>query len=207
MVHRSRPMTYTRPCERYTTELLILVLGAVCSSSVFGQQKPAPQIPAAPPMIALSKPERTQLNDLKDEKARIRRTLEFTALRLQHAQDFAKQQKYDSALSELGGYLALLDDALEFLSKQNHDSKKARDLYKQIELNLREDAPRLTVIRRDTPLEYAVRIKEIEERAREGRTEALNAFYGQTVMRDGQPKKPVEDKPKDNNSKPEGPPQ
>jgi len=86
------------------------------------------------------------------------------------------------------------------------DSKKARDLYKKIELALRADAPRLTVIRRDTPLEYAIRIKEVEERAREGRTEALNAFYGQTVVRDGHPKKPNEDKQKDNTSKPEGPP-
>jgi hypothetical protein len=107
---------------------------------------------------------------------------------------------------ELGGYLALFDDALDFLSKMNHDSKKARDLYKQVELALRADAPRLIVIRRDTPLEYAIRIKEVEESAREGRTEALNAFYGQTVMRESRPKKTDDDKPKENKSKPEGPP-
>jgi hypothetical protein len=62
-------------------------------------------------------------------------------------------------------------------------------------------------MRRDTPLEYAIRMKEIEERAREGRTEALNAFYGQTVMREGKAKVPAEDKPKTNTSKPEEPPQ
>lgn len=206
MVQRSRPLMNSRPCVRYTVKLLILVLGTVCSSSVFGQEKPAPQLPAAPPLEVLSKQERAQLDDSKDEKTRIRRTIEFTALRLQHAQELAKQQKYDSALSELGGYLALIDDALEFLGKMNHDSKKARDLYKQVELTLRADAPRLTVMRRDTPLEYGIRIKEVEERAREGRTEALNAFYGQTVVRESRPKKVDEDKPKGNTSKPEGPP-
>ena len=199
-------MMNSRPLTQYTAMLLILVLGAVCMN-VCAQEKPAPvQLPAAPPLKVLSKEERTQLQGARDEKARIRRTLEFTALRLQRAQELATKQKYDSALSELGGYLALLDDALDFLSKLNHESKKARDLYKQIELALREDAPRLTVMRRDTPLEYAVRIKEVEERAREGRTEALNAFYGQTVMREARPKKPEEDKPKDNPSKPEEPP-
>lgn len=205
MLHRSRPKTIPRPCA-YTAKLLILVLGAVYGSFVFAQDKPA-QLPAAPPLKALSKQERTQLNDLKDEKARVRRTLELTGLRLQRAQELATAQKFDAALAELGGYLALIEDSLEFLSKLNHDSKKARDLYKQVELKLREDAPRLTVMRRDTPLEYAVRMKEVEERAREQRTEALNAFYGQTVMREGKTKAPPEDKPKDNTSKPEEPPQ
>ena len=171
-----------------------------------GQEKPAPQLPAAPPLRALSKEERSQLRATKDDKARIHRTIEFTAIRLQHAQELATQQKYDPALLELGGYLALIDDALDYLSKLSHDSKRTRDLYKQLELALREDAPKLTVMRRDTPLEYAIRMKEVEERAREGRTEALNAFYGETVMREGRAKKTAEDKPKDDRSKPEGPP-
>jgi hypothetical protein len=125
--------------------------------------------------------------------------------RLQRAEEVATKQKYDSALSDLGGYLALLEDVLDFLSTMDHNGKKARDLYKQIELALRADAPRLTVIRRDTPFEYAVRVKEVEERAREGRTEALNSFYGQTVVRE-RSKKTDDEKPKDT-SKPEGPPQ
>ena len=63
---------------------------------------------------------------------------------------------------------------------------------------LRSDGPRLTAMRRITPLEFAVWIKKVEDFARAGRTEALNSFYGQTVVRDA-PKsteKP-EDKPKE----------
>jgi len=156
-------------------------------------------------MKALSREERTELESIKDEKSRVKRTLAFMSARLQHAEEIATKQKYDSALSDLGGYLALLEDVLDFLSTMDHNSKKARDLYKQIELALRADAPRLTVIRRDTPFEYAVRVKEVEDRAREGRTEALNSFYGQTVVRD-RSKKTDDEKPKDT-SKPEGPPQ
>jgi hypothetical protein len=53
-------------------------------------------------------------------------------------------------------------------------------------------------------LEYAVWVKELEEFARKGRTEALNSFYGHTVFRE--PKKSEErptDKPLKNNAVPE----
>ncbi len=53
-----------------------------------------------------------------------------------------------------------------------------------LELALRSDGPRLTTMRRTTPLEYAVWIKKVEEFARESRTEALNSFYGHTVVRE-----------------------
>ena len=69
---------------------------------------------------------------------------------------------------------------------------------------MRAQGPRLTAMRRATPLEYATRMKEVEDFAREGRTEALNAFYGQTVVRDGRPKKADEDnKAKGTPNKPE----
>jgi len=64
------------------------------------------------------------------------------------------------------------------------DSNKTRDLYKRLELSLLAHGPRLTTMRRTTPLEYAVWIKKVEEFAREGRTEALNSFYGHTVVRE-----------------------
>lgn len=195
-------MMNSRSLERYSATSFLLVLFLFGIFSVVAQDKTA-QLPAPPPLRVISKEERAQLDETRDDKARIRRTLELTSVRLQHAQELTAQQKYDSALSELGGYLALIDDALEFVGRMNTDSKKARDLYKHVELALRADAPRLTVIRRETPLEYAVRVKEVEERAREGRTEALNAFYGQTVVRESRQKKPEEDKPKDTNTKPE----
>jgi hypothetical protein len=195
-------MMNSRSLERYSATSFLLVLFLLSTFSVVAQDKTA-QLPAPPPLRVISKQERAQLDETRDDKARIRRTLELTSVRLQHAQELTAQQKYDSALSELGGYLALIDDALDFVGRMNTDSKKARDLYKHVELALRADAPRLTVIRRETPLEYAVRVKEVEERAREGRTEALNAFYGQTVVRESRQKKPEEDKPKDTNTKPE----
>ena len=49
-------------------------------------------------------------------------------------------------------------------------------------------------MRRNTPLEFAVWIKHVEDFARDGRTEALNSFYGHTVVRE---QKTTDDKPKE----------
>jgi hypothetical protein len=98
------------------------------------------------------------------------------------------QHDYDGATAELGRYAALIEDVLGFLNPMSRDRNKTRDLYKRVELALRAHGPRLTAIRRVTPLEYAVWIKELEDFARKGRTEALNSFYGHTVVRDAPPK-------------------
>ncbi|MGH9930183.1 MAG: hypothetical protein ACREA9_13305, partial [Pyrinomonadaceae bacterium] len=71
-----------------------------------------------------------------------------------------------------------------FMKTVERDSNRRRDLYKRLELTLRAHGQRWSTIRRSTSAEYAVWIKEIEEFARNGRTQALNSFYGNTVLRD-----------------------
>ena len=181
---------------------LLVVLCVICVPVLRAQEKRNPQMPAPPPLKLIPRDEREQLNETKDAKDRLRKTIEFAQIHLQHAEELTSQQKYETVLIELGGYLALIDDALKFLDQMNHDRGKTRDLYKRLELSLRADGPRLTAMRRVTPLEFAIRVKEIEDFAREGRTEALNSFYGHTVVRE---KKKADDaKPaKDASAKPE----
>jgi hypothetical protein len=44
-------------------------------------------------------------------------------------------------------------------------------------------------MRRSTPAEYAGNLKDAEEYLREARAEALDSFYGQSVLRDAPPEK------------------
>ena len=82
-------------------------------------------------------------------------------------------------------YWALIEDMFWFHEdKANATATRRRDLYKRLELALRAHGPRFSTMRRSTPAEYAVWIKEIEDFARKGRTEALNSFYGHTVLRE-----------------------
>ncbi|MCU1266669.1 MAG: hypothetical protein JWM21_2987 [Acidobacteria bacterium] len=173
-----------------------MVAAAFCAVTWCQEAKPQDQLPAPPPMKTIPEVDRIQLNESKDPKAHIRRIIELADLHLQRAETAATQQRYDASLMELGNYLALIEDGFKFLAKMNSDRGKARDHYKHLELALRAQGPRLTAMRRATPLEYALRMKEVEDFAREGRTDALNAFYGHTVVRDGHKKLDEDDKPK-----------
>jgi len=160
------------------------------------QENPPQPLTAPPPPKVISTEERAKIDENKDEKGRIRTTLELAESRLNKAQLLTEQHDFHAASTELGRYAALIEDALAFLSPMSRDRNKTRDLYKRVELALRAHGPRITSIRRVTPLEYAVWIKQLEDFARKGRIEALNSFYGHTVVRDAPSGPTVEKKPK-----------
>lgn len=172
----------------------LLLVAFVSVSAVRAQEAhPSPTPLTAPPPIKLiSREERMQIDQADDSKARIRATIELAANRLTRAEQLTKNSNYDAAGAEVGSYEALIQDALTFLSGLKRDSNKTRDLCKRLELALRAHGPRLTTMRRETPLEHAVWIKKVEEFARGARTEVLNTFYGHTVVRE--PHKPNADK-------------
>ena len=175
---------------------LILVTLAMLVFTAHAQENPAQPLTAPPPPKVISPEERSKIDENKDEKGRIRTTLELAESRLNKAQLLTEQRDFHAASTELGRYAALIEDALAFLSPLSRDRNKTRDLYKRVELALRAHGPRITSIRRVTPLEYAYWIKQLEDFARKGRTEALNSFYGHTVVRDTPSGPTIEKKPK-----------
>jgi hypothetical protein len=184
------------------TELLLLLL--VFAPTAIAQDPQSPQLTAPPPIETISSSEREQIQEAKDPKSRLRLTLEMAESHLAAAERYTARQSFEAASAEIGDYHALIADALTFLASLKHDSNKTRDLYKHLELTLRENGPRLTSLRRITPLEFAVWIKKVEDFAREGRTEALNSFYGNTVVREGRKSDSEKrnDKAKDTSSPP-----
>ena len=147
--------------------------------------RPSPTpLMAPPPIKIISKAERAQIDQAGDSKARIMTTMDLASMRITRAEQLAKQGSYDDALTEVGSYEALIQDTLDFLKGMKRDSNKTRDLCKRVELALRVHGPRLTTMRRETPLEFAVWIKKVEDFARAARTEVLNTFYGHTVVRE-----------------------
>jgi hypothetical protein len=178
--------------------MLMLVISAWFAPVLMGQA-PRPQEDSAPPPLrTISREERAEISAAKDSKRRIKLTIELAELHLTTAENETTQQDYEKAAGAAGRYWALIEDAFAFLKTLKADTNKTRDLYKRVELTLRAHGPRLSTIRRSTPIEYAVWIKDIEELARKGRTEALNSFYGHTVFQDRQQKsfKKQEEKPK-----------
>lgn len=169
--------------------LLLVFIYVPAASAQEGLPQPSPTpLTAPPPPKIINKDERAQIDRAPDSKARIRTTMDLAAARLTRAEQLAKQSSYDDALAEVGSYEALIQDTLDFIKGLKRDSNKTRDLCKRVELALRAHAPRLTTMRRETPLEFAVWIKKVEEFARAARTEVLNTFYGHTVVREPEKK-------------------
>jgi hypothetical protein len=147
------------------------------------QPSPTP-LTAPPPFKMIVKEERVQIEQTQDLSKRLKLTITFAGAHLTAAEQHTARENYEAASAEVGMYHALIENALGFLHAVKRDNNKTRDLYKRLELALRADGPRLTAMRRITPLEFAVWIKHVEDFARDGRTEALNSFYGHTVVRD-----------------------
>jgi hypothetical protein len=171
----------------------VILLCALCLASVSGQESHLEDQKAPPPLKVMSTRERAQVNEAKDPKARVKLTLELAEAHIANAELRTSQSEFDTAAAEAGMYWALIDDLFDYLGAIKKDNDKTRDLYKRLELSLRAHGPKFAMMRRGTPAEHAVWIKEVEEFTRKGRTDALNNFYGQTVIRDGSPK-PLEHK-------------
>ena len=175
--------------------LLAVVLTGLTSSLASGQQPQTQDLPAPPPVKVISTLEREQLNASKDPKARVKTSIILAEAHLAKAEALTADRSYDNALGEAARYWAIIENAFAYLRDLKLKSSKARDHYKRLELALRAHGPRLIGLRRTTPSEYAVWLKEIEESARNARTEALNSFYDDTVVREahrpGEELKPV----------------
>ena len=163
-----------------------------------GQPQATPQptpLTAPPPFKMIVKEERAEIEQTKDSGKRLKLTIEFAGGHLTRAEQHTARENYEAASAEVGMYHALIESALAFLDSIKRDNNKTRDLYKRLELALRSDGPRLTAMRRITPLEFAVWIKQVEDYARASRAEALNSFYGHTVVREKSEK--TDEKPKE----------
>src|SRR6185503_3274035 len=172
--------------------LLVALCAQVASATPFDEQ----QQPAPPPLKIITRAERDQLSAAHDEKARVKLTIELAEVHLTNIENQTAIQQYDAAASEIGKYWALIEDVLSYMKTLGREGNRRLDLYKRLELALRAHGPRLNSVRRTTPAEYAVWVKEVETFARDSRTEALNSFYGNTVIRDG-PRKTADSKTAD----------
>jgi hypothetical protein len=183
----------SKKLETATGLFAVLALAFLMSAEAHAQGTVIVQLPAPPPLKFVPPGERSQLEAARDAKARTRLSVELAIARLMRAEQLTASQQYDGASHELGIYRGILEDALRFLKGQK-DQKKLRDVYKRFEISLRAHGPRLEMMRRTTPSEYAFNIKTVADYTRSLRGEALNGFYGDTVIRDA-PEDEVEKAP------------
>lgn len=160
--------------------VLLFVLAACLSPDARAQDLVLPPQPAPPPMIYIPEDARKQLLSVRDEKARTRLSIELAEARLARAEQQTQLKQFNAATADLGVYQALFEDALNYLHRLR--TGNPRDLYKRIEQALHKHAARIETIRRTTPSEFSGNIRTLLKLVRDLRTEALEAFYGNTVL-------------------------
>jgi len=140
-------------------------------------------------MRFVSRAEHSELASATNPKSRLHATITLAEDHLSRAEHLTDEKKFDAASAELGSYLGLIGDLREFLATQDADKGGTRDLYRHMEIAVRAHLPRLAVLRRTTPVEYSIHIKEAEEYIKDTRSAALDSFYGHSVLRDVAPSK------------------
>ena len=136
-------------------------------------------------MRFVAREDRAQLTTAKDAKARVRLTMELAEARLTKIEGLTSQKQFEQASEALGGYLGLVEDVMRYIgSVTGLNRTSTQDLYRKLDIALRGQIPRLVVMRRMTPVDYATHLKAAEEFIRDTRTEALDYFYGYSVLRE-----------------------
>lgn len=166
----------------------VSLLAAAAARPARAQELVLPAQPAPPPMKYVPDGARAQLAAAATPKERVVATLSLLEHYLARAEGYTNSQRYDPAAADLGVYLALLDDVLVYLkpvgrSPQGKADGKTRDLYKRIELTLNKHTARIEAMRRVTPAQYAGNVRATFLHARDRRTEALEAFFVETVVK------------------------
>ena len=140
---------------------------------------------APPPLRVLEKGDKEQLDREKDIGSRTKLSLKLMEGKLAKAEVHNNSQSFEEMLRELGHFLALIDDSLEFLSRNNKGSGKVLDNFKRLEIGLRKFIPRVEVVRRDLPLKYEDYVRKLMIRIRDARSKATEPLFGVTVLPDG----------------------
>ena len=169
---------------------IVLFTFVLCLSSPSFAQEEQREITAPPPLKTISKEEKSQLGAQNGVKKYTKLSLELMDARLAKAENFNNQQNYGQMFDELGGFHALVDDTLDYLSKHDTDSGKVLNNFKRLEISLRKFAPRLELIRRDLPTKYELYVRKLIIYVRRARTKAVEPLFDNSVVSDIDRKNP-----------------
>lgn len=166
----------------------LLLTGVGSLLTVRAQTDEPPKDAAPPPVRVMSKEERKEIETETSAKKRTELALNLMEIRLRKAEDAANQNQFQITLEELGGYQALLDNALNYLERHDDRSNKIDYNFKRLEIGLRRVVPRLEILRRAMPFNYGYYVVKLQKFVRETRARAMEPLFDDTVVPERKPK-------------------
>jgi hypothetical protein len=163
------------------SSLLALFMLCVSFGTCRAQEPPASD-DAPPPLKQLSKDEKQLLVSETEVKARTSLALDLMNKRLENAETLNSKRQFEEMFKQLGGFSALMDDALKFLTNQDKGKARVLNNFKKLDIGLRAFMPRLETIRRDLPSPFEPYVRLLIKTISETREKALDPMFGNTVV-------------------------
>jgi hypothetical protein len=185
-------LTYSLPKSMGFCQTAFFTAALVFSLSFFFAtclaQEPDNEDEAPPPLKYLSKDEKQKLDGEANVKNRTSLSLELMERRIESVESLNSAKRFDDMFKELGGFNALMDDALKFLVDQDKGPDKSNgkvlNNLKKLDIGLRSFLPRLETVHRDLPERYEPYVRKLIKFIHEAREKALEPMFGNTVVPD-----------------------
>lgn len=145
-------------------------------------QEEQPEDAVPPPVKSLTKEEKSTLEAEKDLKKHTKLAIDLMEARLKKAEELNTQESYNEMFNELGGFHALMDTTLKYLTRNDNQNSKSLDNFKRFEMALRVFTPRIEVIRRELPVSYEYYVRSLLKNVREARAKAVEPLFSNTVV-------------------------
>lgn len=162
---------------------LFLFITAALAASVKAQENMLKDT-VPPPLSIISKGEGEQLNLQSDMKKRTELALDLMQSRLMKAETLSNEKKFKECLDELGGFQAIMGDAMVYLKKKNTGNGKSLSSFKRFEITLRSFVPRLEIVRRLLPEKFGYHVVQLMKSVRKTRSNAVEPLFSNTVVED-----------------------
>lgn len=137
-----------------------------------------------PPLSIISKGEGEQLKVQTDMKKRTELALNLMQNRLMKAETLSNEKKFRESLDELGGFQAIMSDAMVYLQRKNTGSGKVLSSFKRFEITLRGFVPRLEVMRRLMPDKFGYHVVQLMKSVRRTRSTAVEPLFSDSIVDD-----------------------
>lgn len=172
-----------RAAKNFKLLFLLLFVGTAFGVSANAQENLFKDT-VPPPLSIISKGEGEQLNVQTDMKKRTELALTLMQSRLTKAETFSNEKKFRESLDELGGFQAIMSDAMVYLQKKNTGSGKVLSSFKRFEIMLRGFVPRLEVMRRLMPDKFGYHVVQLMKSVRKTRSTAVEPLFSNTIVDD-----------------------
>ncbi len=135
-----------------------------------------------PPLKIVSKAEKSLLAAEADISDRTKLSLTLMENRLKKAENYYAAESFGDMFGELGGFNALIDEALGFLNRRDDGRGKVLNNFKRLEINLRRFIPRIELIRRELPARYEPYVRRLIKTVRAARSKAVEPLFDNSVV-------------------------